>query len=117
MVARVGAIEANIAPTATTDVPPFRGARPWGNGLNLSHFSTLWEFLFGGYSGRGERQRGGDGDAGGVEQSGDVVARRRNLMIGRSSAEADFGDAQAGEAVESFLHRRVDVAPAPPEFL
>src|SRR6202453_1893760 len=89
----------------------------WGNGLDLFHFSALWEFLLGGYSGRGERQRGGDGDAGGVEQSADVVARLRNLMIGRSSADADFGDAQAGEAVESFPNRQVAVAPAPPEFL
>jgi hypothetical protein len=77
--------------------------------LNLFHFSTLWEFLLGGYSGRGQRQRGGDADAGGVEQSADVIARRRNLIIGRSSADADFGNAQAGEAVESFLHRQVVV--------
>src|ERR1700689_5230810 len=94
------------------DVPPLRRARPGGNGLYLFHFSTLWEFLLGGYSGRGERQRGGDGDAGGFEQSADVVARRRNLMIGRSSADADFGDAQAGQAVGSFLYRHVAVAPA-----
>ena len=70
--------------------------------MNLFHFSALWEFLLGGYSGRGERQRGGDGDAGGFEQSADVVARLRNLIVGRSPADADFGDAQAGEAVESF---------------
>ena len=101
----------------STDVPPLKRARFSGNGLNLFHFSALWEFLLGGYSGRGQRQRGRDGDAGGVEQSADVVARRRNLMIGRSSADADFGDAQAGEAVESFLDRQVAVAPAPPELL
>src|SRR5271163_4112375 len=100
-----------------SDVPPLKRARLSGNGLYLFHFSTLWEFLLGGYSGRGEWQRGGDGDAGGVEQSADVVARLRNLIIGRSSADADFGDAQAGEAVESFPNRQVAVAPAPPEFL
>src|ERR1700756_771647 len=90
-----------------TDVPPFRGARSWGNGLNLFHFSALWEFLLGGYSGRGERQRGGDGDAGGVEQSAGGGARAWDTMVGRSPANADFSDAQAGEAVESFLHRHV----------
>src|SRR5271163_4338803 len=58
-----------------TDVPPLKRARLSGNGLYLFHFSTLWEFLLGGYSGRGEWQRGGDGDAGGFEQSADVVAR------------------------------------------
>jgi hypothetical protein len=51
----------------------------------------------------------GSAVAGGVEQSADVIARRRNLIIGRSSADADFGNAQAGEAVESFLHRQVVV--------
>src|ERR1700722_9423107 len=100
---------------AATDVPPLKRARFSGNGLYLFHFSTLWEFLLGGYSGRGERQRGGDGDAGGADQSADVIARLRNLMIGRAPANADFGDAQAGEAVESFLYRHVAVAPAPSE--
>ena len=85
------------------------------NRLELIYFSSLWEFSLGGYSGRGERQRGGDGDRGGVEQSADVLARRRNLVVGSSSADTDFGDAQAGEAVEAFLHRQVDVAPAPPQ--
>ena len=96
----------------------FNGCSPSGRcapdkGVNLFRFSALWEFLLGGYAGRGEGQRGGDGDAGGFEQVAHVVARRRDLIVGGPAADDHFDDAEAGEPVEALLHGQVDVAPAP----
>jgi hypothetical protein len=61
--------------------------------LNLFDFSTVWEFFLRGYAGRGEGQRGGDGDPGGFEQSAHVIARRRDLMVGGPAADDHFDEA------------------------
>ena len=53
-----------------------------GEGTEIILFFVVVGGFAGGYAGRGERQGGGNGDAGGFEQPAHVIARRRDPIVG-----------------------------------